>query len=198
MKKKPFSHYHTQSDRTPFLGTLTEESMLRRQAWIRHGCNAFNKSKETSTPIAFWKEQDILAYIDMNHLSIPSVYGDILWVDKDNQITIPNTPGSKMTTTGCKRTGCIFCAFGFHRESGETRFQRLKRTHPKLYEYSIGGGQWVDNPDYIDGLSKEPDELGWVNWNPEKIWIPDKKGLGMGFVFDEVNRIYGTGMMRYK
>ena len=34
-------------------------------------------------------------------------------------------------------TGCIFCGFGAHLEKGETRFQRLAKTHPKLWAYCI-------------------------------------------------------------
>lgn len=29
---------------------------------------------------------------------------------------------------------CVFCGFGCHLEKGESRFERLKRTHPKHYK----------------------------------------------------------------
>lgn len=29
-----------------------------------------------------------------------------------------------------------------------TRFQRLKKTHPSLYEYCMGGGEWQTNIKY--------------------------------------------------
>lgn len=197
MKKRPFSSYHTKTKRTPFLGTMAEESLLRKQAWLQHGCNAFHAKKQTSQPMSFWTEQDVLEYIDRYHLEIAPVYGDIVWVDKDGQITMPEAKGAKRITTGAYRTGCVFCGFGMHLEKGESRFERIKRTHPRLYEYSIGGGQWIDNPDYIEGLSNEPDELGWIPWNPEQIWVPSKKGLGMGFVFDTCNSLYDKKMWRY-
>lgn len=38
-----------------------------------------------------------------------------------------------LKTTGCKRTGCILCGFGCHLEKGESRFERLKKTHPSAY-----------------------------------------------------------------
>lgn len=41
------------------------------------------------------------------------------------------------TTTGEKRTGCVFCAFGAHLEKSPNRFQRLKQSHPKLWEYCM-------------------------------------------------------------
>lgn len=186
MKKQPAKKYQRESMRKPYLGTMTEESRMRKQAWLKHGCNAFHSSDQKSSPLSFWTEQDILAYIKMNKLEYASVYGEIV----ENK--------GKLMTTGCSRSGCVFCCFAVHLEKGESRFQRLAKTHPRLYEYSIGGGQWIDNPDYIEGLSTEPDEMGWREWNPERIWVPDKKGLGMGFVFDTCNQIYGKEMWRYK
>ena len=32
---------------------------------------------------------------------------------------------------------CIFCGFGCHLEKEPNRFQQLKETHPKLYEYCM-------------------------------------------------------------
>ena len=29
-------------------------------------------------------------------------------------------------------------------------------------------------------------------------WIPNKKGLGLGHVFDELNKIYGEDFIKYK
>lgn len=62
----------------------------------------------------------------------------------------------------------------------------------------MGGGQWADNPTYDATLSSEPDDIGWIPWNPKKIWVPSKKGLGMRFVFDECNKIYGKDFYRYE
>ena len=45
--------------------------------------------------------------------------------------------GGGWTTTGEKRTGCVFCAFGAHLEKAPNRFQRLKITHPKLWDYCM-------------------------------------------------------------
>ena len=35
---------------------------------------------------------------------------------------------------GYKQTGCMFCGFGMHLEK-EDRFEKLRQTHPKQYEY---------------------------------------------------------------
>lgn len=91
---------------------------------------------------------------------------------------------------------CMFCLFGMHNEKGMTRYQRMAYTHPKQYEFSVGGGQWVDNPAYDPVAPKMDGE--WENWNPKKIWVPSKKGLGIGKVCDMVNEIYGKDFLRYE
>ena len=141
MKKSPIQSYQRREKRVPYIGTLTEESKLREQAWFKHGCNAFESNKPTSQPMSFWTEQDVLNYIRMEGLEIASVYGDIVAVDK-NGFEYEPLPGvdCQLKCSGCQRTGCIFCAFGAYLDKGETRFQRLARTHPKQYEYCMRGG----------------------------------------------------------
>lgn len=199
MKKAPLGSYQRKNKMLPVLGTLAEESRVRKQAWIRHGCNAFDSSHPTSQPLSFWKEQDILHYILKNDIPIASVYGDIVATDADGNDYIP-IPGMnddcELRCSGCDRTGCIFCGFGAHLEKGETRFQKLAKTHPRQYEYCIGGGQWEDNPAYDPTAPKMDGE--WQNWNPKKIWVPSKDGLGMGKVFDMFNEIYGKDFLRYE
>lgn len=187
MKKSPLKKYQTAHNHSvPFIGTLADESRMRKQAWIRHGCNSFGGNKQSSQPMSFWTEQDVLKYISLYEIEIASVYGDVILNDK-----------GIYETTGVDRTGCCYCAFGMHLEKGESRFEKLKKTHPKQYDYSIGGGEWGDNPYYIEGLSIEPDEMGWVSWNPQKIWMPNSRGLGMAKVFDMINEVYGENFMRY-
>lgn len=184
MKKYPDSKYRKQNNYKPIIGTLAEESWIRRQKWYKTGCNSFEGQKAASKPLSFWTEQDILQYLSDYGIKIASVYGDIV-----------GEPGN-LHCTGCTRTGCVFCGFGAHLEKGETRFQRLARTHPRQYEYCIGGGQWSDNPHY-DPTAPEYDGE-WKNWNPKMIWTPSKEGLGMGKLFDMVNDIYGKELIRYK
>lgn len=61
-----------------------------------------------------------------NKIQLCSVYGDIV---KDEK--------GKWKTTGCDRTGCCFCALGVHLEKSPNRFERLKITHPKIWDYCI-------------------------------------------------------------
>ena len=196
MKKSPLRMYQRKTKRVPFLGTLTEESKLREQAWLKNGCNAFESRNPTSQPLSFWTEQDILKYLYVEGWEIASCYGDIVGVDADGMEYEP-IPGvdCKLKCTGCQRTGCIFCGFGAYLDK-EPRFIRLAKTHPRQYEYCMGGGQWVDNPHY-DPVAPEYDGE-WKNWNPKKIWVPSKEGLGMKKVFDDCNQIYGKDFIRYE
>lgn len=201
MKKGPMAKYHHKSGLYPFVGTLAEESRIRKQGWIRHGCNAFDSKKPQSQPLSFWTEQDILAYIVKYNLQIASVYGEIVNVEKKtgaelSAVDMFGYVGCNLKCTGCSRTGCVYCAYGFHNERGQTRFQFLAKEEPKKYEYSLGGGQWVDNP-YYDATAPRYDGE-WKNWNPKKIWVPSKKGLGMKKVFDEANEIFGKDFYRYE
>jgi 3'-phosphoadenosine 5'-phosphosulfate sulfotransferase (PAPS reductase)/FAD synthetase len=182
MKKRPVKHYAHKQQVFPITGQMAEEGWLRRQQWLKNGCNGFYMKEPVSNPLSFWTEQDIFEYIVKYGLQICSVYGEIIKDEKSG----------KFLCTGCTRTGCIFCAYGLHLEKGETRFQRLAWTHPKQYDYCINGGQWVDNPQY-DSLNTNKDI-----WNPKQIWMPSESGLGMGRVFDMCNSIYGKDFMIYE
>ena len=177
MKKKPVKEYAKQCGKKPITAQMASESKIREKQWLKNGCNGFEMKSPISNPMSFWTEQDVLQYIKDNNLPIASVYGDVVYSD-DNGLLYDNLIidgiSNKLCTTGCKRTGCIFCAFGAHLEKGESRFERLKRTHPRQYEYCIGGGEYVDG-----------------------VWKPNKQGLGMGHVFDELNKIYGDGFIKY-
>ena len=153
MKKAPLHHYEKESGRKAFIGTLTEESRRRRDAWLKNGCNAFDTlAIPQSTPMAFWTEQDVLKYIYDNKITIASPYGEIIYSK------------GKYSLSKMNRTGCVFCAFGCHREKLPNRYQQMATTHPQLYDYCMRGGKY--------------DESG--------MWIPDK-GLGMAKVLDYIN-----------
>ena len=196
MKKNPFKAFEKRTGLKPYIGNLAEESKLRTLAWLRNGCNAFDSSRQVSQHLSFWTEQDILEYIRLNDLEIPSVYGKIVAIDDDGFEYDPAMGAGKLVCTGVNRTGCIFCGFSTHREKGETKFQKLARTHPKQYDYCMRGGQYVDNPDYDPNAPAVDGD--WVNWNPQKIWVPSKEGLGMKHVFDRCNELYGKDFIRYE
>lgn len=164
MKKSPSKAHEKKTGKHPITAQMATESKLRTQKWLQYGCNGFDMKNPKSNPMSFWTEQDVLQYIKQNGIPIASVYGDIVYKDD-----------GKLYTTGCNRTGCIFCAFGCHLEKEPSRFQRLKQTHPRQYEYCIGGGGYDENG----------------------IWKPSNDGLGMGHVFDELNKLYGDGFIKY-
>lgn len=126
MKKNPSKRFEKRTGKVPILATMASESRLRENAWMKNGCNAFDVARPTSQPMSFWTEQDVLRYIKEYNIPYASVYGDIV-EDKNG----------KLRTTMCDRTGCVFCGFGCHLEKEPNRFQRLKITHPKLWNYCM-------------------------------------------------------------
>ena len=140
MKKEPAHRYSKESGKVAITAQMASESALRTQKWLQHGCNAFDNGNPVSNPMSFWTEQDVLLYIKSRYIEICSVYGDVVYdCDEPEQERFSDVTTLKLKTTGCSRTGCMFCAFGAHLEKGETRFQRLARTHPKQYAFCIGG-----------------------------------------------------------
>ena len=141
LKKKPMKEYEKRTGKVPFIATMADEGGVRREAYLKTGCNAFNSGK--SQPMGFWTEQDVLQYIVKNNLKICSVYGDI--VEESDML------GNKYyRTTGEKRSGCLYCGFGAHLEQEPNRFQRLKYTHPKQYRYCMDKLGLKEVLDYIN------------------------------------------------
>ena len=126
MKKNPAKKYEKATGKKPIIGTMASESELRESKYLKHGCNIFDSKRPSSQPLSFWTEQDILEYLLKRNLSIPSVYGEIVIGEN-----------LELKTTGCNRTGCVFCGFGAHLEKGQNRYQRLENTHPQLHKYCM-------------------------------------------------------------
>ena len=165
MKKDPAHDYTKRTKRYPFTAEMADESQLRTQKWLENGCNGFDLKIPKSTPMAFWTSQDVLQYIKENNLKLASVYGDIVYdYEAENQcegqmdlsdygLADDTKP---LKTTGYQRTGCMFCGFGCHLEKpGEGRFERMKVTHPKIYDY-------VFRPKEEGGLNYK-EVIDWIN-----------------------------------
>jgi 3'-phosphoadenosine 5'-phosphosulfate sulfotransferase (PAPS reductase)/FAD synthetase len=141
MKKYPAHEYARKTGRLPMTAQMADESRLRRQKWLLNGCNAFDLEYPISNPMSFWTEDDVLEYIYTTGIEICSVYGDIVedyGETMDGQISLTDygfcCGKCKYKTTGCKRTGCVLCAYGAGGESKEeSRFRKLKKSHPKFY-----------------------------------------------------------------
>ena len=167
MKKRTAHTYERENREKPIVAMMAEEGRQRFQTWTATGCNAFEGKRPMGKPMSFWTEQDVLRFIVDHQLPYASVYGDIVASDGENDYGA-TLIDCKLHCTGCRRTGCMFCAFGAHLEKGENRFERMKHTHPKHYAFCIGGGAFD-----TDGL-----------------WKPTKDGLGYARVLDYIGVVY--------
>jgi 3'-phosphoadenosine 5'-phosphosulfate sulfotransferase (PAPS reductase)/FAD synthetase len=104
--------------------------VIRRRAWIKNGCNAFENVRPVSTPIAFWTKKDIWDYIEQSHLDYCDIY--------------------KM---GYNRSGCCFCLMGIQNPQESKRLIRLKNTHPHIYKYIM---EQLHLNEIIDEMNKSP------------------------------------------
>ncbi|MDN9637774.1 phosphoadenosine phosphosulfate reductase family protein [Clostridioides difficile] len=130
MKKQPFEKFEKETGLKGIVGTLAEESSIRKRKYLKNGCNSFDEKRPLSAPLSFWTEQDILEYIYINKLPIAQVYGEVV---KDSGLDFKE----EYRTTLCKRTGCIYCMFGLSYDTAPNRFQMLKESHPTLHEYCM-------------------------------------------------------------
>lgn len=109
-----------------------------------------------------------------NHqrLEICSVYGRIVSDDEESgQMTIYDMDSGifdlerpTLYTTGCERTGCMFCGYGCHLEKSPNRFEKMKVTHPKQYEYIM-----------------KPKEKGGLGYKEVIDWINEHGGLNIRY-----------------
>lgn len=137
MKKEPAKRYEKETGRYPILGIMAEESNMRKQGYLEHGCNSFNAIRPKSSPMGFWTEQDVLRYLIKFNVHYAEVYGELVEYK------------GLIHTTGQKRTGCMFCMYGVHLDKGENNFQRMALTHPKQYDYCINKMGLGEVLDYI-------------------------------------------------
>lgn len=127
LKKKQFKKYQKETGRKPIQGIMAEESFLRKGEALRTGCNIFNTKAPISSPMLFWRQVDLWAYIEKYDL-----------------------PYSKIYDMGEKRTGCMWCLFGIDQEPNPNRFQRMAITHPKHYDICINKLRIGEVLDYIN------------------------------------------------
>uniref|UniRef100_A0A6M3KWL5 Putative phosphoadenosine phosphosulfate n=1 Tax=viral metagenome TaxID=1070528 RepID=A0A6M3KWL5_9ZZZZ len=111
MKKTPFKKIKRLYR---YVGSMAADSQMRQLYYMKNQCNSFNNKTPGSTPLGFWRTEDIWGYIKRENLSYSKIYD-----------------------MGYHNTGCMFCMFGVHLEKGNNRFQKMQITHPKLWEYCI-------------------------------------------------------------
>lgn len=108
LKKAPSTKYLKNTKKAAMLGMMGEESR------IRFTNVAIDINGKTLNPLMHWTTDDIWQYIHENGVAYCSIYD-----------------------TGVNRTGCMFCMFGIHLEKNPNRFERMRSSHPKLYDYCI-------------------------------------------------------------
>lgn len=169
MKKQPVHKYGKETGRKPMTAQMASESKMRTQKWLQNGCNGFDMKSPISNPMAFWTEQDVLLYIKEYNIPIASVYGEVVvdyeaegqlegqmdMSELESRFGIFDTGRRLLKTTGCNRTGCMFCGYGCHLEKSPNRFERMKETHPKQYDYIMrtteeGGLNYKEVIDWIN------------------------------------------------
>lgn len=114
LKKEPFYQYEKQTGRKGYIGIMASDSLYRLQHFKRTGCNAFDTKRPMSKPMAYFSTSDVWEYIKKYSLAYSPVYD-----------------------MGYGYTGCMFCCFGVQREQEPNKFQTMKQTHPKQWEYCI-------------------------------------------------------------
>lgn len=122
LKKEPLDTYSKESGRKRMMGIMASEGGIRAK---RDVCNIFDTRDPSSAPMLFWTDADVWEYIKTRNLPYSSIYD-----------------------MGEERTGCMFCMFGVHLESGLNRFQRMEKSHPKQHSYCIndlGMGKVLDS-----------------------------------------------------
>jgi len=139
MKKNPVKKYEKETNKKAIIGVMADESMKRVQDYLKFGCNSFDSKRPMSRPLGFWTEQDVLNYLYTYKLPYASVYGDIVLESC-----------GRLSTTRLDRTGCMFCMYGCHKEDTPNRFQKMKETHPKIYDYCINKLGLGEVLDYIN------------------------------------------------
>lgn len=138
IKEKPSELYQKASGRYPYLGLMISEGGQRKLGLIKNGCNYFGKTVTRSCPFFIFSKTDLLQLaLDLN-VPIPEIYGDII-----------KLPDGSLTTTKAKRTGCSMCGFGVHLEKRPHRFDRLRLSNPKEWEFWIYNQGWGEVLSYI-------------------------------------------------
>lgn len=177
MKKAPTKSYHKKM----ITAQMASESRLRTQAWLKNGCNAFDAKTPISNPMSMWVENDVLHYIRRYEIPIASVYGKVVTEDESSgqlnfddicNLGLFELDNCLLRTTGCNRTGCVFCGYGCHLEK-KSRFALIDEvSNPALRDFCMRGGAFD-----TDGL-----------------WKPDNRGLGYFFVLKWINLAGGFNM----
>ena len=124
LKEKPCDDWAKEHNSVPYLGLMASEGGRREKSLMINGCNYFGKSTIRSAPFAIFYRQDILKLALELDVPVPEIYGEI-----------KKKPNGTLYTTKAQRTGCSMCGFGIHLEKRPHRFDRLRESNPKEWEF---------------------------------------------------------------
>ena len=118
LKKKPQHEMQRQIGKSPILGEMAEESLMRKNAYKKTGCVFLKDGMYKAKPMGFWLQKDVLKYIYTYKLPIFKYYGEVI------------KEGEEFRLTGMQRTGCKMCLFGCqYKENG---IHQLKELEPNV------------------------------------------------------------------
>lgn len=124
LKEKPCNDWAKMHNSAPFLGLMASEGGRRAKSLMINGCNYWGKGTIRSAPFAIFSRQDLLQLaLDLN-VQVPEIYGEIV-----------RDPDGTLRTTKAQRTGCSMCGFGIHMEKRPHRFDLLRESNPKEWEF---------------------------------------------------------------
>lgn len=158
LKEKPCDDWAKEHKSYPYLGMMASEGGQREEALVEHGCNYYGKTTMRSAPFAIFLRQDILRLAkemdEWYHNNIDvferRYYSQPYSKDKEgNDIpyepiktiipeiygTIEEESDGTLYTTKAQRTGCSMCGFGVHLEERPHRFDRLRESNFKEWEF---------------------------------------------------------------
>lgn len=138
LKEKPCDNWAKAHNSVPYLGLMASEGGRRQKSLMQNGCNYFGASTIRSAPFAIFNRNDLLQLALDLHVPVPEIYGEI----------VRNRDGT-LRTTGAQRTGCSMCGFGIQLERRPHRFDRLRQTNPKEWDFYMHRMGWGQVLDYI-------------------------------------------------
>ena len=124
MKEKPADDWAKEHNSSPYLGLMASEGGQREKGLMKNGCNYYGKKTIRSCPFAIFTRQDLLQLALDLKVPVPEIYG-----------TIERDENGQLYTTKAQRTGCSMCGFGIHIEKRPHRFDRLRESNPKEWDY---------------------------------------------------------------
>ena len=197
VKEKPCGDWAREHNSKPYLGLMAIEGGQREEALVDHGCNYFGKSTIRSCPFAPFLRDDILRLAQEmdewyhSHMEVferkfhEQPYGH--YQDGRNKPYEPvdsiipliygkikrHEDGTRYTTKA-QRTGCSMCGFGIHLEKRPHRFDRLRQTNPKEWDFLMYRC-CTDSHGQPYGWGRVLDYIGvkWKDVPPEQMTIAD-------------------------